>query len=200
MRDRMILFRDQFDLDDCFRLLLGSSVFHGGDPAVAGNWELPSEFFEKYWFLTIDYNLRRYTNEWRKKQGLQELKSNIHLDPNEKYYRTVSSTPLSEGLPWMQANYQNGSQSASNPQQRPIAPLNVKKKQKQQKQQPDFEPVQLTNGYRPVKPKIQNQHPNQRIPLRPPVVQQQLEQQATESFLGSKDYSNKLPFKKRKLE
>jgi hypothetical protein len=69
----MILFRDQFDLDDCFRCLLGNSVFHGGDPAVAGNWQLPSEFFEKYWFLTIDYDLRRTTNKWRRLQGLSEL-------------------------------------------------------------------------------------------------------------------------------
>ncbi|KAI8877294.1 hypothetical protein K501DRAFT_326629 [Backusella circina FSU 941] len=73
MRDRMILFRDQFDLDDCFRCLLGNSVFHGGDPAIAGNWQLPSEFFEKYWFLTIDYDLRRTTNKWRRLQGLSEL-------------------------------------------------------------------------------------------------------------------------------
>ncbi|KAI8971937.1 hypothetical protein BDF20DRAFT_887364 [Mycotypha africana] len=74
MRDRMILFKDQFDLDDCFRCLLSGSVFHGGDPAVAGNWQLPAEFFDNYWFLTTDYNLRRCTNEWRKKQGLQEIK------------------------------------------------------------------------------------------------------------------------------
>ncbi|KAK4511791.1 uncharacterized protein ATC70_003790 [Mucor velutinosus] len=77
MRDRMILYRDQFDLDDCFRCLLSGSVFHGGDPAVAGNWQLPEEFFKKYWFLTIDYNLRRYTNEWRKKQGLKEINGNL---------------------------------------------------------------------------------------------------------------------------
>ncbi|KAI9273382.1 hypothetical protein EDC94DRAFT_690331 [Helicostylum pulchrum] len=73
MRDRMILFRDQFDLDDCFRCLLGHSVFHGGDPAVAANWQLPPEFFEKYWFLTIDYTLRRTTNHWRRLQGLDDL-------------------------------------------------------------------------------------------------------------------------------
>ncbi|KAF1806736.1 hypothetical protein FB192DRAFT_1425823 [Mucor lusitanicus] len=73
MRDRMILFRDQFDLDDCFRCLLGHSVFHGGDPAIAANWQLPPEFFEKYWFLTIDYDLRRTTNHWRRLQGLSEL-------------------------------------------------------------------------------------------------------------------------------
>lgn len=76
----MILFRDLFDLDDCFRCLLSGSVFHGGDPAVAGNWQLPAEFFEKYWFLTIDYNLRRYTNEWRKKQGLEEIQPPAPID------------------------------------------------------------------------------------------------------------------------
>jgi hypothetical protein len=69
----MILFRDQFDLDDCFRCLLAHSVFHGGDPAIAANWQLPPEFFEKYWFLTIDYDLRRTTNHWRRLQGLSEL-------------------------------------------------------------------------------------------------------------------------------
>lgn len=73
MRDRMILFRDQFDLDDCFRCLLAHSVFHGGDPAIAANWQLPPEFFEKFWFLTIDYDLRRTTNRWRRLQGLNEL-------------------------------------------------------------------------------------------------------------------------------
>ncbi|KAG1151550.1 hypothetical protein G6F37_004154 [Rhizopus arrhizus] len=73
MRDRMILFRDQFDLDDCFRCILSGSVFHGGDPAVAANWELPAEFFGKYWFLTIDYDLRRTTNYWRRLQGLNDI-------------------------------------------------------------------------------------------------------------------------------
>ncbi|KAI9244971.1 hypothetical protein BDA99DRAFT_528641 [Phascolomyces articulosus] len=73
MRDRMILFRDLFDLDDCFRCLIGNSVFHGGDPAVAANWQLPPEFFDKFWFLTIDFSLQRTTNRWRKLQGLKEL-------------------------------------------------------------------------------------------------------------------------------
>ncbi|KAI8360704.1 hypothetical protein EDC96DRAFT_483017 [Choanephora cucurbitarum] len=95
MRDRMILYRDQFDLDDCFRCLLGGSVFHGGDPGVAGNWQLPAEFFEKFWFLTIDYNLRRCTNEWRKKQGLKELKTNItSLNEGAKPSQPASSMPF----------------------------------------------------------------------------------------------------------
>ncbi|KAI7886258.1 hypothetical protein K492DRAFT_115540, partial [Lichtheimia hyalospora FSU 10163] len=73
MRDRMILFRDLFDLDDCLRCLIGNSTFHGGDPAVPSNWQLPAEFFDKFWFLTTDFSLQRITNKWRKAQGLDEL-------------------------------------------------------------------------------------------------------------------------------
>ncbi|KAG0745525.1 hypothetical protein G6F57_001581 [Rhizopus arrhizus] len=103
MRDRMILFRDLFDLDDCFRCLLSGSVFHGGDPAVAGNWQLPAEFFEKYWFLTIDYNLRRYTNEWRKKQGLEEIQlptASTDIPPHDQQPE-MSQIQLANGLSMM---------------------------------------------------------------------------------------------------
>ncbi|CAO3659425.1 unnamed protein product [Umbelopsis ramanniana] len=72
MRDRMIIFRDQFDMDDCFNMLITRAVFHGGDPGDASAWELPADFFEKYWFLTINYDLKR-TNRWRRLQGLNEL-------------------------------------------------------------------------------------------------------------------------------
>lgn len=92
MRDRMIIFRDQFDMDDCFNMLITQAVFHGGDPGDASSWELPAEFFAKYWFLTIkyvthsfshqisiqtltqyfSYDLKR-TNRWRRLQGLNEL-------------------------------------------------------------------------------------------------------------------------------
>ncbi|CDH60412.1 hypothetical protein RO3G_07291 [Lichtheimia corymbifera JMRC:FSU:9682] len=85
MRDRMILFRDLFDLDDCLRCLIGNSTFHGGDPAVPSNWQLPPEFFDKFWFLTTDFSLQRITNKWRKAQGLDELQqqnSNDHVSNN----------------------------------------------------------------------------------------------------------------------
>ncbi|KAG1640701.1 hypothetical protein G6F44_006566 [Rhizopus delemar] len=102
MRDRMILFRDLFDLDDCFRCLLSGSVFHGGDPAVAGNWQLPVEFFEKYWFLTIDYNLRRYTNEWRKKQGLEEIQlPTASTDIPSQEPSDISQMQLADGFSMM---------------------------------------------------------------------------------------------------
>lgn len=51
MRDRMILFRDHFDADDCFNLLATKSIFLGGDVANPSNWALPEKFYENFWFL-----------------------------------------------------------------------------------------------------------------------------------------------------
>lgn len=132
MRDRMILYRDQFDLDDCFRCLLSGSVFHGGDPAIAGNWQLPSEFFEKYWFLTIDYNLRRYTNEWRKLQGLKEI--NPDIIPNDKQ-QPVFNQQTEPGLSYQDLSGYLGVQ------------INTKNQQQEQEQDTILTPIQLMNGY-----------------------------------------------------
>ncbi|KAI7886096.1 hypothetical protein K492DRAFT_156312 [Lichtheimia hyalospora FSU 10163] len=94
MRDRMILFRGLFDLDDCFRCIISDSTFHGGDPADPSNWQLPSEFFQKFWFLTTDYTLQRITNKWRKIQGLQLLSFNalseIHRNSSSSSLSTLS--------------------------------------------------------------------------------------------------------------
>ncbi|ORZ22664.1 hypothetical protein BCR42DRAFT_406727 [Absidia repens] len=81
MRDRMILFRDQFDLEDCLRLLINEAVFHGGNPSVAANWELPAIFFEKYWYLTTDYTMERTSQRWR------QIKNMFNDDP------TLAPTP-----------------------------------------------------------------------------------------------------------
>jgi hypothetical protein len=35
----MILFKDQFDLEEVMRLLVNEAVFHGGNPSDASNWE-----------------------------------------------------------------------------------------------------------------------------------------------------------------
>ncbi|KAI8077853.1 uncharacterized protein BX664DRAFT_389441 [Halteromyces radiatus] len=106
MRDRMILFRDQFDLDDCLRLLVNEAVFHGGDPSVSANWELPAIFFEKYWFLTIDYTLERTSLRWRKLKSMMiDNKENTTIESTEgmtsldqPMHRAVSS-PLSSSSP-----------------------------------------------------------------------------------------------------
>ncbi|KAI7875269.1 uncharacterized protein EV154DRAFT_606869 [Mucor mucedo] len=171
MRDRMILYRDQFDLDDCFRCLLAGSVFHGGDPAIAGNWQLPSEFFEKYWFLTIDYNLRRYTNEWRKLQGLKEINTNTATIPNEKQQlhpqtpgfhpspNTTNTTTNNTGLSYQDLSSYLGVQIDSKQQQQQHQQQQQQQQQQQNQQQQQQQqqnqqqdssmltPIQLMNGY-----------------------------------------------------
>lgn len=97
MRDRMIIFRDQFDLDECFALLLRGAVCHGGDPTKAECWELPVEFFKRYWFLTIDYDISR-TNKWRRLQGLQDIQPTLHSEKQSSHgsanpYQTAPSPP-----------------------------------------------------------------------------------------------------------
>ncbi|KAI9286740.1 hypothetical protein BC943DRAFT_321304 [Umbelopsis sp. AD052] len=97
MRDRMIIFRDQFDLDECFALLLRGAVCHGGDPTKAECWELPVEFFKRYWFLTIDYDVSR-TNKWRRLQGLQDIQPTLHSEKQSSHgsanpYQTAPSPP-----------------------------------------------------------------------------------------------------------
>lgn len=72
IRDRMIVFRGCFDLDECFHALINEARFHGGDPADPMNWELPAKFFSDYWFLVVASDLAR-TNKWRRLRGEKEL-------------------------------------------------------------------------------------------------------------------------------
>lgn len=72
MRDRMIIFRDQMDYDRCFTMLLNEAVYHGGDPTMSESWELPADFFSEFWYLTIDYDIKK-TNKWRREKGLEDV-------------------------------------------------------------------------------------------------------------------------------
>jgi predicted GH43/DUF377 family glycosyl hydrolase len=52
MRDRMIIFQDYFDMDECIQFLCGNSVFVGGDIRDSRNWVLDPSVSEKYWFFS----------------------------------------------------------------------------------------------------------------------------------------------------
>ncbi|KAI8341699.1 hypothetical protein BC941DRAFT_332242, partial [Chlamydoabsidia padenii] len=52
IRDRMIVFQDYFDMDDCFQLLCSHSMFVGGDIRDCRNWVLEPCITEKYWFFS----------------------------------------------------------------------------------------------------------------------------------------------------
>lgn len=65
MRDRMILFRDHYDADECFNLLASKSIFLGGEVTNPSNWALPERFYEKYWFLcanqvSVGFSFQRF--------------------------------------------------------------------------------------------------------------------------------------------
>ncbi|KAI8138343.1 hypothetical protein BJV82DRAFT_631197 [Fennellomyces sp. T-0311] len=77
MRDRMILFHDLYDPDDCFRCLLDGMVYDKGDPIESSSWKFPTEFYEKYWFLTHDYSADEIKERW---PGLRRDKMDRLMD------------------------------------------------------------------------------------------------------------------------
>jgi len=63
MRDRMILFRDFYDANDLFTMLLECSFFLGGQIADPDCWYVPPAFLKKYWFLCPNHlPMRRADN------------------------------------------------------------------------------------------------------------------------------------------
>ncbi|KAG2220056.1 hypothetical protein INT45_007300 [Circinella minor] len=121
MRDRMIIFRDQMDYDRCFTMLLNGAVYHGGDPTMSESWELPPEFFSEFWFLTIDYDIRK-TNKWRRVKGLPEIGpstlneqrsttlqqqqyNNNNLWPRDPMAQFVDDMPPLQPMTSQQSNY-----------------------------------------------------------------------------------------------
>ncbi|KAI9244295.1 hypothetical protein BDA99DRAFT_566304 [Phascolomyces articulosus] len=86
MRDRMIIFQDNYDLDDCIRCLLDGMVYkHGGDPSKATSWNFPVEFYEKYWFLNHDYSAEEIKKRWPdlNKDTLENLLFQISIVDSE---------------------------------------------------------------------------------------------------------------------
>jgi hypothetical protein len=73
MRDRMIVFRGAYDLDNLLQMLLEQAVYHGGNPDDPYNWELPDEFFDEYWFCCVQTDLET-TNRWRSERGAPDVK------------------------------------------------------------------------------------------------------------------------------
>lgn len=48
----MILFRDHYDIDECFNFLTGTTIFVGGDIRDSRNWVLNPDYSMKFWFLS----------------------------------------------------------------------------------------------------------------------------------------------------
>ncbi|RCI00184.1 hypothetical protein CU098_010155 [Rhizopus stolonifer] len=56
IRDRMILFQDYYDMDECFNHLTQNVVFTGGDIRIVKNWSITNpEFSSKFWFISHEF-------------------------------------------------------------------------------------------------------------------------------------------------
>ncbi|KAI8990147.1 hypothetical protein BDB01DRAFT_848232 [Pilobolus umbonatus] len=100
MRDRMIVFREMMDYDRCFALLLNEAVYHGGDPTMSKNWELPPDFFSEFWYLVLEYDIDR-TNAWRRRKGLDEVEAGTTMANSSsggKSFESVGNDSLEDFL------------------------------------------------------------------------------------------------------
>jgi hypothetical protein len=59
------------------------AVFHGGDPTLRKNWEMPPEFFSEFWYLIIEYDVEQ-TNHWRRLQGLTEIEAGPVVESDDE--------------------------------------------------------------------------------------------------------------------
>ncbi|CEI97817.1 hypothetical protein RMCBS344292_11942 [Rhizopus microsporus] len=91
LRDRMILFQDYFDVDECFQYLTQSTVFTGGDVRVPRNWRTGSDYTSKFWFCAHEFiddpGFRPMASACN--SVLELLKEKGSMDRNE-----LTSTPL----------------------------------------------------------------------------------------------------------
>jgi hypothetical protein len=72
LRDRMILFRDRYDVLDCVMDLRQAIIIHGDDVLAHSNWEIDEKFLRRYGFL-IDTAVLKISNRWRRERGEPEL-------------------------------------------------------------------------------------------------------------------------------
>lgn len=52
IRDRMILFQDYYNIDECFQYLTQKSVFKGGDVRDSRNWVVDPKYSIQFWFIS----------------------------------------------------------------------------------------------------------------------------------------------------
>ncbi|KAI8087705.1 uncharacterized protein B0P05DRAFT_465568 [Gilbertella persicaria] len=52
IRDRMIIFQDYYDIDECFQYLTQQTVFLGGDVRNSRNWSVGADYSVKFWYLS----------------------------------------------------------------------------------------------------------------------------------------------------
>ncbi|KAL0080359.1 basic-leucine zipper transcription factor [Phycomyces blakesleeanus] len=84
-RDRLIIFQDYYDTDECFEFYSKWSMFNGGNKYDTRNWAVTGGFPERYWFLSHevieDYFLERH---WKVTQDLMLIPSSHEQVPQNR--------------------------------------------------------------------------------------------------------------------
>ncbi|KAI8878979.1 hypothetical protein K501DRAFT_194659 [Backusella circina FSU 941] len=92
IRDRLILFQDYYNADECFQALIQSTIFIGGDVRDAQNWKSDPSYSMKFWFVShhlFDQSLEDYLDLKTVTSILEDYYSNDREDKSSK--QTVSS-------------------------------------------------------------------------------------------------------------
>ncbi|CAO3626545.1 unnamed protein product [Cunninghamella blakesleeana] len=110
IRDKMIIFQDYFDMDECFQLLTSHSIFVGGDIRDCRNWVLDPIVTEKYWFFShhlfdhhfddchVSEEFLDTLREWTMKKynlGSPSLRSTTTTTTHTHTHTTTSATTAS---------------------------------------------------------------------------------------------------------
>ncbi|ORX62123.1 hypothetical protein DM01DRAFT_1403825 [Hesseltinella vesiculosa] len=117
IRDRMIVFQDYFDMDECFQCLTSQSMFTGGDIRNMKNWVFDDQVTDKFWFLShrlydhayddchISEEFANHLKEWTVAQQLpsilkhEHLSSPIYSRPNRPAPTSSTSSPIPSQRP-----------------------------------------------------------------------------------------------------
>ncbi|KAF9263574.1 hypothetical protein L218DRAFT_979997 [Marasmius fiardii PR-910] len=73
VRDRMILYRNRFDLVDCLLDYRNNVTIHGDDVLAHSNWEIGEKWLRKYGYL-VDPATLNIMNRWRRERGEPEIR------------------------------------------------------------------------------------------------------------------------------
>lgn len=63
MRDWLIIYKDFYDAEDLFMLLMETALFKGGQIGDPDCWYVPDIFLQKYWFILPNHTAPRCVDE-----------------------------------------------------------------------------------------------------------------------------------------
>lgn len=90
IRDRMILFQDYYNVDDCFQFLTRKSVFMGGDVRDTRNWVVDPKYSLQFWFISHSLVDQNY-DDCFDVEGLQNVAKEFMNNEDEEVVPNKSS-------------------------------------------------------------------------------------------------------------